>query len=125
MPNCIEAGFFTESIQTNRTVTSWFDNAEVVGYLKSGEDEISEIRTDETFEISFYPNPANDQITIMAPENSRTIRVMLINASGSVVETDEFNTMDAVYNLQHIKPGVYLLRFERDGMIVNKRLIVM
>jgi hypothetical protein len=125
MPDCIEAGIFTESIQTNRTVTSWFDHAEVVGYLKAGEDEISEIRTDETFEISFYPNPANDQITILAPDNSKNIRVTLINASGSVVETDEFNTMDAIYNLQHIKPGIYLLRFERDGLIVNKRLIVM
>ena len=125
MPDCIEAGIFTESIQTNRTVTSWFDHAEVVGYLKAGEDEISEIRTDETFEISFYPNPANDQITILAPDNSKNIRVTLINASGSVVETDEFNTMDAIYNLQHIQPGVYLLRFERDGLIVNKRLIVM
>ena len=61
----------------------------------------------------------------MAPDNSRTIRVTLINASGSVVEMDEFNTMDAIYNLQHIKPGIYLLRFERDGLIVNKRLIVM
>jgi hypothetical protein len=125
MANCINAGFFTENIVTGRTTTAWFDHAEVVGYLKAGEDEISEIRTDEAFEIEFYPNPANDQITIMAPENSRTIRVTLINASGSVVETDEFNTLDAIYNLQHIKPGVYLLRFERDGMIVNKRLVVL
>jgi hypothetical protein len=125
MPNCIEAGFFTESIQANRVVTSWFDHAEVVGYLKSEEEgNVMPDRSD-AFEISFYPNPANDQITIMAPDNSRTIRVTLINASGSVVEMDEFNTMDAIYNLQHIKAGVYLLRFERDGMIVNKRLIVM
>jgi hypothetical protein len=125
MPNCIEAGIFTESIQANRTVTSWFDHAEVVGYLKSEEEGNVMPDSRDAFEISFYPNPVNDQITIMAPENSRTIKVTLINASGSVVETDEFNTMDAIYNLQHIKPGVYLLRFERDGQIVNKRLIVL
>jgi hypothetical protein len=125
MPNCIEAGIFTESIQASRTVTSWFDHVEVAGYLKSEEEGNVMADSRDAFEIEFYPNPANDQITIMAPENDRTIKVTLINANGSVVETNDFNTMDAIYNLQHIKPGVYLLRFERDGLIVNKQLIVM
>ena len=79
----------------------------------------------DAFEISFYPNPAKDRITITIPENTQKVRVTLISSSGLVVETSEFNAMDAEYPISHIKAGMYLLRFERDGMIVNKRLVVL
>ena len=97
----------------------------MVGYLKTGDETESEITQKAAFEVSFYPNPANNQITIEAPENTETIKMMLISAEGVVVETKQFNSMEVIYNLQLIKPGIYLLRFERDGMVVNKRLIVM
>jgi hypothetical protein len=126
MANCIKAGFFTESISVDRTSNAWLDHAEVVNYLKSTEDVSYEIDQEtNAFEVNFFPNPANDQITINVPDNSKTVKVMLINASGMIVESGQFNTMEYIYNLNHIKPGVYLLRFERDGVVVNKRLIVM
>ncbi len=125
MTNCINAGFFAENIVAGRTTKAWFDHAEVVGYLKTGDETESEITQKAAFEVSFYPNPANNQITIEAPENTETIKMMLISAEGVVVETKQFNSMEVIYNLQLIKPGIYLLRFEKDGMVVNKRLIVM
>jgi hypothetical protein len=124
MANCINAGFFTENTKINQFVTSTFDNAEVVNYLKSGEETELEVVNKDAFDIEFYPNPASDQITIVAPDNTSNIRVSVINASGMVVESDLFNTTDAIYNLQQLKPGVYLIRFEREGILVNKRLVI-
>ena len=124
MANCINAGFFTENTKINQFVTSTFDNAEVVNYLKSGEETELEVVNKDAFDIEFYPNPASDQITIVAPDNTSNIRVSVINASGMVVESDLFNTTDAIYNLQQLKHGVYLIRFEREGILVNKRLVI-
>ncbi|NOU47339.1 MAG: T9SS type A sorting domain-containing protein [Bacteroidales bacterium] len=125
MSNCINAGFFTESISNSRTVTSWFDHAEVVNFLKSGE-EISPVTSkDELSDIEFYPNPASDQITIVAPNNESNIRVLVFDAAGILVESDQFNATEALFNIQNLKSGVYLLRFEKEGIIVNKRLVVL
>jgi hypothetical protein len=125
MTSCINAGFFTESIGASTTVLSTFDHAEVVNYLKDSEEVNPELVNKGTFDIEFYPNPASDQITIIAPENEVDIRLSVINASGMIVDSDKFNRIDATYNLQHLKPGIYLLRFEREGIIVNKRLVVL
>jgi hypothetical protein len=125
MNNCINAGFFTENAVSGRTTTTWFDHAEVVGYLKDTEEENTDIINQDLFDVMVYPNPASDHVSISIPENDKKVKVTLINASGLVVETSEFNAMDAEYPISHIKPGMYLLRFERDGMIVNKRLVVL
>jgi predicted outer membrane repeat protein len=125
MVNCINAGFFTENVLSGRTSSAWFDHAEVVGYLKETDEENGEISNQDLFEVMVYPNPATDQVMITIPENNENVKVTLISASGIVVETSEFNSMDVVYYINHIKPGMYLLRFERDGQIVNKRLIVL
>jgi hypothetical protein len=123
MANCILAGFFTESSSATKTTTSWFDHAEVVNYLKSGEE--MELVQNDDFNVDFYPNPANNQITILSPENNEKILVSVINASGILVMKDQFQSDNASIQLQNLKPGVYLLRFERNGIIVNKRLIIM
>jgi hypothetical protein len=125
MNNCINAGFFTENAVSGRTTTTWFDHAEVVGYLKDTEEENTDIINQDLFDVMVYPNPASDHVSISIPENDKKVKVTLINASGLVVETSEFNTMEVEYYINHIKPGMYLLRFERDGMIVNKHLVVL
>jgi hypothetical protein len=125
MNNCINAGIFTENAVSGRTTTAWIDHAEVVGYLKDSDDENVVINTEDAFEVMVYPNPATDKVIITIPENEEKVKVTLINASGLVVETSEFESMDVEYYINHIKPGMYLLRFERDGMIVNKRLVVL
>jgi hypothetical protein len=125
MTSCVNAGFFAENIVSGRTTKAWFDHAEVVGYLKDSDEEFTEINDPNLFEVMVYPNPANDRITISIPDNNEKVKVTLINASGLVVERSEFNTMDAEYPISHIKPGLYLLKFERNGMIVNKRLVVL
>ncbi|NOU46313.1 MAG: T9SS type A sorting domain-containing protein [Bacteroidales bacterium] len=125
MNNCINAGFFTENAVSGRTTTSWFDHAEVVGYLKETDEENSGINGEELFEVFVNPNPANDFVMITIPENNETVRLTVINATGLVVETSEINTIDANYFLGHIKPGMYILRFERNGIIINKRLMVL
>ncbi len=101
------------------------DHTEIVGYLKETDEQNIDMTSHDLFDVMVYPNPANDRITISIPENEEKVSVTLINASGLVVETSEFNTMDAEYPISHIKPGLYLLRFERSGMIVSKRLVVL
>jgi hypothetical protein len=125
MNNCINVGFFTENAVSGRTTTAWIDHAEVVAYLKDSDDENVVINTEDAFEVMVYPNPATDKLIITIPENTEKVKVTLINAAGLVVETSEFNTMDVEYYIKHIKPGIYLLRFERNGIIVNKRLVVL
>ncbi len=75
--------------------------------------------------ISFYPNPANNQFTISNPSNIKITKIELIDFSGRIVQM--WNTNDCVrntLNIQHISPGVYLLKAETDAGIKTEKLVV-
>lgn len=124
MSNCINAGFFTESTGASTNVTSVFDHTEMVNYLKESEEMNPDLENTIAYDIDFYPNPARDEITILKPEGVEELHVSVINTRGIVVLNDQVRSPEAKINLQSLKPGVYILRFETKGNIVNKQLII-
>jgi hypothetical protein len=70
--------------------------------------------------ISIYPNPASNIITIFTNDNSLLKKVSIYNELGQLVIT-EFNTR---INVQNLSKGVYYCEIETNKGKVSKKLII-
>ncbi|MEP1486966.1 MAG: T9SS type A sorting domain-containing protein [Algibacter sp.] len=73
--------------------------------------------------INFYPNPANENITIT---NNKKINagIEIYNVLGKKVLQTEHNTIkEQTINLSSLKSGVYLVQITAEGNHITKRLI--
>ena len=77
--------------------------------------------------ISLYPNPARDEVTIVYPFEtslSNEVTIEIINADGMTVKRVMLSEESSQVDVSNLKPGVYVLRFESDGMFNVKRLVI-
>ena len=76
-------------------------------------------------EFSVYPNPAKIQFTISNPSNIQIKRIELIDFSGRIVQMWYAHEVTGnTLNIQHISPGIYLLKAETDAGIKTEKLVV-
>ncbi|MBE0637140.1 MAG: T9SS type A sorting domain-containing protein, partial [Bacteroidales bacterium] len=128
MGSCIQAGIFTESVLATRTSMAWFDNVEVVNFLKSGDDfaGVDVIEMDkEQFQIDLYPNPADDQVTLSIADNESEVSYQISDMEGRLIGQSSFSGSETFIDVSGYKPGLYIIRLEIGGEIVTKRLVVM
>ncbi|MBE0639580.1 MAG: T9SS type A sorting domain-containing protein, partial [Bacteroidales bacterium] len=128
MNSCIQAGIFTESVLASRTSVAWFDNVEVVPFLKAGDDfaGVDVIEMDkEQVQIDLYPNPADDQVTIFIAGNESEVSYQISDMEGRLIGQSTFTGSEFLLDVSNYKPGLYVIRFEIDGEIFTKRLVVM
>jgi len=101
-------------------------------YYKKGETEwgeklvitgVSDIKTRN--ELLIFPNPADTYITISNPSNIQIKKIELFDFSGRIVQMwDATEWTRNSLNIQHISPGVYLLKAETDAGVKTEKLVV-
>ena len=78
-------------------------------------------------EISFFPNPANEEIVVKNPANKPIKNVQLFDITGAMV-TDVLASSGSNlerFSLRNIDTGLYLLKFNLEsGTSVTRKLIV-
>lgn len=72
--------------------------------------------------FAMYPNPANEQITLMGIPTGSTLRLM--DVSGKTMQTKFISQSIEKLDLSSYNKGIYILRIEHNGEIVNRKLIV-
>ena len=72
-------------------------------------------------DISVYPNPANESLTIVAEGMSR---IVLVNTLGQVVLNTAVSSDNTILNLSQFEAGLYLVQIHMDKGIVTKRVSV-
>ena len=87
------------------------------------EDETNS-STNELSKINAYPVPATTKLTIDLPQNgkSQNWNYRIVSSDGQVIKTDTFNGTASThsFNLQNIKPGLYLLLLKNDANIIYR-----
>ncbi len=75
--------------------------------------------------ISVYPNPASDQLTIEGLSENGVIKISLINKKGVNVLTErEINGHTHVIQVQNIPAGMYMLEITGEkGRLLKKVMI--
>lgn len=73
--------------------------------------------------VSFYPNPTNNQIEISNPKQL-TLDINLYNVLGKkVLEANTVSLRNQTINLSSLNSGVYLVEIKAEGKSTTKKLI--
>jgi len=95
---------------------------------KDGQFKYSQIRLVE-FEkgndlISFYPNPAKNEITIESSFRGNKLNISVTDISGRIIRTQTVvNASVIVYNISFLQEGIYTLTIG-DGSSTTSYLLV-
>jgi len=79
--------------------------------------------TKEKLEVSIYPNPVSSVINIESKTN-KIDRLKLIGIDGKVAREAEFNSNTIQWNIEGIKPGIYVLQVYSEDGIKKKKIII-
>lgn len=60
-------------------------------------------------DISLYPNPANDQITLSVPIQLKGETIRIVDSLGKLQKTSLMNDTKNIIDISHLAPGYYIL----------------
>jgi len=72
-------------------------------------------------EFTFYPNPANDIVTILSSEGAQ---IELINMLGAVVTKKNINSSKFTLDVEQFPRGIYYLKVDNNGKSILKKLVL-
>ena len=85
------------------------------------------VRDEESNVFGLYPNPANENVTIIVPESAKIQKsIRLLSANGKVVKSDEMPGDSREKNLfvGDLPKGFYIVELEMAGRIIRSKLII-
>ena len=73
--------------------------------------------------LSFYPNPVKDKLTIENPD-FKTYTVRIGDVTGKIVMTVKISSKQTAIDLGNLHKGIYFLIFEENGKIIKKEKLL-
>ena len=72
--------------------------------------------------LFFYPNPANEEITIIFGKANQNIEVELVTINGKSLFTRKYSAINTLQlNLAVYDPGIYFIKIlTSDGVVIRK-----
>ncbi|MEN9928759.1 MAG: hypothetical protein RLZZ231_680, partial [Bacteroidota bacterium] len=85
----------------------------------------STLATDQfnNLEISVYPNPANDVVSVSNTTNAIISNVEMTDLNGRVVKNTSLNATEGQINISDLSTGVYLMKVSSDQGSITKKII--
>ena len=74
-----------------------------------------------TNQLTIYPNPVNDILSVSGLQQKGTLR--LLSAEGKVLQKYIVTSQAAIINMIGYAKGIYFLQYEVEGEIVNKKIV--
>jgi hypothetical protein len=75
--------------------------------------------------ITIYPNPSNNQIKIDFGTLTETHKkITLISMKGEIINSQICNENQMIINIQNLAAGVYFVKFDIEGEVVVKKVVV-
>ena len=74
--------------------------------------------------IKVYPNPVAEKLKVDLGNHTNAVRIVLINTTGVLVTTAEFQSGGAhEIDMAHLPTGVYLLQIEYKGKVGRYKVL--
>ena len=90
----------------------------------SPENTVAAINDIVNNEISIYPMPATDYITISLGEETKFKSFRLVDISGKIVLTGVIGASKVEIDLRNIESGQYICLFESDETVLARRVVI-
>lgn len=81
---------------------------------------------DNDFNISFFPNPTKDYLSInFGKFSGKEAKVSVFNVNGKLIETRKFHSPKIIENLEmcHYNSGMYLMKITSNGNTISKKIV--
>lgn len=101
----LEACQFSQDIELVESVISSIDN-----------------EYDLSSQASIFPNPFSNVITIQL-NTERSSKVEILNALGQVVVSQHANNDEMTFDLNHVNPGMYIVKITSDNQVITREII--
>lgn len=135
-PNLEDTLFFYDAF--HQTYTWCMQQDGIYGFAQRGDneppsdycgfliiDDVDKIDVSEQIKIS--PNPANSYLIIEIPQNlSEVNSLSLYNLPGQIIQSvkPDKGSKNILFNVSHLKNGIYLLHINMTDMVAAKKIIV-
>jgi hypothetical protein len=76
-------------------------------------------------ELKFYPNPTSDHFRLeISNENLSSVHLKLYDLTGRLSDSNDNYRVGSAFQINHLSPGIYVVRAESEGQIFSGKLIV-
>lgn len=98
----------------------------VQAIIQSETTSLNELFAEST--VSFFPNPASENLTIQleSAKSLEMIELRILSVSGEVVKAQQVDfsgTNQVMISLNELQNGVYLVELEKDGVFIRKMIV--
>jgi glucose/arabinose dehydrogenase len=84
--------------------------------------EFSEINNND---VSIFPNPAADQVTVQLSTEKENLQLKIIDMNGRLYVNELINPGDNIISTKNLSDGIYILTVESNEGIIRKKLQIM
>lgn len=109
-----------EALQSQITVEAKVEN----GKINVRKRIITGLYDSEKFQVRLFPNPVVDYINLYFDNEAKGRTIDLTTISGRSMMNEFAEQKEAQLNIQHLEPGIYLLRVRQDGIAVKTLKVV-
>ena len=88
--------------------------------ITEGDNALS-VQNEEFSDLSIHPNPVNDFLNINTAANLINRNISVFDISGKTVINQKLKSN--VLNVSQLQSGVYILKIESDGKLINRKFI--
>ena len=121
----VQIGIFSEGMTFSRSYQARFDNVVVTGSAKSAESDNLAVNTNTDNLLEIYPNPASKLVNVLIQEPVTKVNLAIVSSDGKIVRSGPIENISSQLDISALKPGIYILRFDLDGIPVTKRLVIL
>ena len=75
-------------------------------------------------QFSFYPNPAQEQLTVEVPQNGSYELLEIANQLGQIVYSQQLTSKKELISLSGFASGVYFINLRNGEAILTRKLII-
>lgn len=90
--------------------------------LMTNEEEVQHFETLESGQISIYPNPVSDHLTITS-DNKPVDRLKISDLTGRVIDEYENTSRQRNFDFSDLQTGIYLISIEAGGRVYTSKLV--
>ncbi len=106
----------TEELYEAHALWGEIPDANIIEGTPTSFNSISEL------ELSFYPNPVKDVLTIKGEQLENAV-VSIYNIAGSLVYSETIGSSVSQLNIASLNAGVYIVKVEADNAVVETRIV--
>ena len=73
--------------------------------------------------LSLYPNPANDAITVSIPTNTKYDFISIFNIQGELIQQQPLLNSTSEINISNLTSGMYVIKATNPETYIVKRFV--